>query len=190
MVHSTGAEELTSRVTIGHDKHAVAALESSRSPNNLVHKTGKADGVGLRTVAVHYKIRIGDMALVIIALGVLSIPALGEHDLEAETIFAVGIEIGLVGHEMSVESALGRRSVVETVEAKGSLLKTVLTGLAQKAPMGLLRVRQAGVSRSISASRRLSSNHAEIRGVRFDVLRIKEIVPGRWSESAEAMHDS
>ena len=59
------------------------------------------------------------MALLILAGDVLSIPAAGEHQLEADAVSAVGIKVGLVWEEVAVERTFGGLGVVETVESDG-----------------------------------------------------------------------
>jgi len=61
------------------------------------------------------------VALLILAGDVLSIPAAGEHQLEADAVSAVGIKVGLVWEEVAVERTFGGLGVVETVESDGGL---------------------------------------------------------------------
>jgi hypothetical protein len=58
-----------------------------------------------------------------------TVPAAGEHELKANTIQAVGIQIGLVWEEVTVQRALRSNTgcIVETVETESSLTKEVLS---------------------------------------------------------------
>jgi len=83
---------------------------------------------------------VGDVGFLIIRSAVLAVPARREHEFEADTISAVGIKVGLVGKEVTVERALGCLLVVEAVESKSGLAEEgLLSELA--GPEGLFNIR-------------------------------------------------
>lgn len=57
------------------------------------------------------------MGLLILDFEGLASPAAREHQLETKTIGAVGIEVSLVWHEVSIERTFRGFGVVEAVEA-------------------------------------------------------------------------
>lgn len=83
---------------------------------------------------------VRNVALLILAGDVLSIPATGEHQLEADTVSAVGIEVGLVWEEVTVKGAFWGLGVIETVKSDGSLAEEGLLSVFA-GPEGLLDVR-------------------------------------------------
>lgn len=132
--------------------------------------------MALRAVTAHDHVRVSNVALVIFTVGVLAIPARGEHDLNTETILAVAVEKLLLGQVVAVKGGLGGSGVVEAVEADGTLGKVLLVDLAQRSPVrfgwvGFLRV--TGGERTPVG---VASKHAEILGETLDLLTIKQIV--------------
>ena len=167
----------TSRITIGHHKHAISSSKGIGAPDRLVKKTRETNRVSFGAVAVHDKIGVGNVILVVVALDIVTIPARGEHDLQAKTVGAVAVEIFFVGHVVAVQSPLRLFAVVETVESQRPLLEALLVSLAQRAPRRLLGVRHAGVTSSEGTTLRVSSQHLEVGREAGDILAIKEIVP-------------
>jgi len=163
-------------VAIGEDKHAIAAFKSVGGNNGLEEDTRELDWVRIGTVAVHDKVRVGNVRLVVRALGILAVPARREHELEAEAILAVSVEILLVGHKVAVKSALGLLVVVETVEAQGALLELVLGDLAQGSPVGLCGIVHARVASGELAAVVVTGNHLEVGRESLDLLAVKEII--------------
>ena len=137
----------TSSVAVGKDKSTASIGESGSVPDDLIHKTGQSNRVILGAGTSHDKIGEGDVVLVVVTVdGITTLPARREHDLQANTILTVRIEIGLVGHVVAVKSTLGGLVVVEAVEAKRTLFQIALRSLTQSLPRRLLRVRLAGIA--------------------------------------------
>lgn len=167
----------TSCVAISNDKLAATVRQGCGVPNDLVHQTREAVGVVIGTSSSHDQVRKCDMALVIIAVNVVaSFPARGKHDLEAQAILTVGIEIVLVRHVVAVESALGVLVVVQTVEAKRALSQCVLVGLAEGFPFRLARVRLARVACRVGSPGIVSRQHSEIGRKSGDVVAVEKVV--------------
>ena len=115
-------------VAVGEDELAVDAGERGRVPDGLVEEAGEADGEALGAGAVHHAAGVGDVVHLVRGGDVLVVPARGEHQLGADAVLAVGVQVRLVGHEVAVEGALGRDVVVEAVEADGLLREALLRG--------------------------------------------------------------
>lgn len=115
-------------VAVGEDELAVDAGELGCVPDGLVEEAGEAGGEALGAGAVHHAVGVGDVVHLVLGSDVLAVPARGEHELGADAVLAVGVEVGLVGHEVAVEGALGRDVVVEAVEADGLLREAGLRG--------------------------------------------------------------
>ena len=75
----------------------------------------------------------------VIGINILAVPAAGKHELEADTVEAVGVKVGLVWKEVAVEGSFGSGSVVETVEAEGLLGEGKLADLVAT-PIALWRI--------------------------------------------------
>lgn len=117
------------------------------------------------------------MVLVVGAIEVtLTLPARGEHELHADAIGAVLIQVGLVREEMAIQGAFGVLLVVEAVEADGALLKVRLLGLAQARPVGLGGIGLAWVANRVFAAHGGSRNHAKVCREGRDVVSVEEIV--------------
>lgn len=130
-------------VAVGEDELAVNAVELGRVPDGLVEEAGETDGEALGAGAVHHGAGVGDVVHLVLRGDVLSVPARGEHELGADAVLAVGVEVGLVGHEVAVEGALGGLAVVEAVEADGLLREA---GLRAGVRLGDAEVAQVGVT--------------------------------------------
>ena len=119
------------------------------------------------------------MALLILAGDILSIPATGEHQLEADTVSAVGIEVGLVWEEVTVERTFRGLGVVKTVESDGSLAEEWLFSVFA-GPEGLLDVRD-GVGEvtlvGVACDHLEASGKGGERGVAC--VGVQEVVSGR-----------
>lgn len=115
-------------VTVGEDELAVDAGELGRVPDGLVEEAGETGGEALGAGAVHDAAGVGDVVHLVLGGHVLAVPARGEHELGADAVLAVGVEVGLVGHEVAVQGALGRLVVVEAVEAERLLGEALLGG--------------------------------------------------------------
>lgn len=97
------------------------SLESIGSPNSLIEQTWKTLRETRRAVSSHDLTRVGNVRLLILGGTILSIPARREHELETDTISAVGIKVGLVWEEVAVERTLGGLGIVEAVESESGL---------------------------------------------------------------------
>ena len=119
------------------------------------------------------------MVLVVVTVdGITALPARREHDLQANTILTVRIEVGLVGHVVAVKGSFGGLVVVETVKAKRTLFKIALRSLAQSLPRRLLRVRLTGIAEGVSSSLVCARQHSEVRRESGNVVSEKEVVTG------------
>jgi hypothetical protein len=119
---------VTSWVTVREDELTIHAVELSGVPDSLVEEARETDGEVRGARAVHDGAGVCDVIHLVLGSNVLAVPARGEHQLGADAVLAVGVEVGLVGHEMAVEGALGREAVVEAVEADGLLGEALLGG--------------------------------------------------------------
>lgn len=170
--HEVGMVTEALNVTVGEDELARLALECLGSPDGLVHETRNLGLEALGAVAVHDKVGVSHVGPVVLRVEVLAIPARREHDLGANTIGAVGIEVVLVGHVVAVQCALGSNAVVEAVEADGALSQVGLRSLSKLGPHGLLRVDILDVATGdgIVTTRVVSGNHAESGRKSLDAL--------------------
>lgn len=134
-------------------------------------------------VALDDQVRVGNVALVVVRVKVDTVPACREHELSANSIRAVGIDVVLGGQEVTVKRAFCSLSVVEAVETDRSLSQIVLGGLAQRSPVRLGRVGLliGRVANGVVAAEGVTSNHAEADGEGRNGLvtgggRIQEVV--------------
>lgn len=170
-------DELTGRIAVSDDELAVAVGIRGSVPDDLVHETRNANGIVVGASSRHDQVREGDVALVISTVRlVASFPAGGEHDLESDTIRAVGVEISLVGQVMAIKSALWVFGVVQAIESKRTLGQGVLVGLAKRFPEGFLRVRLAWISGCVRSSVIRSRQHPEVSRESGDVVAIEKVV--------------
>ncbi len=118
------------------------------------------------------------MGLLVLDFEGFASPAAREHQLETNTISAVGIEVSLVRHEVSIERTFRGLGVVEAVEAQSGLLKEGLGVVRRLVPQRLLNVRD-GIVREVAVVG-IASNHLETRreGRQGGVtsVRIKKVV--------------
>lgn len=101
------------------------------------------------------------MGLLVCAGDVLSVPAAREHELEANTVGAVRIEILLVGKEVAIERTFRGDSVVEAIESKSSLTKECLGVVWCDIPERLLDIRNRVGEVALVG---ISSNHLKTSG--------------------------
>lgn len=170
---------LTIDVTVREDKGTGSILELSCVVEALEHETGKTDREIIRAVAVHDSVWVGDVVHVVGAVNdIATHPARGEHELESNTIRAVGVNVGLIGKEVTLKGGLARLVVVETVDANGHLLENALFDVAFCPPSRLLRIRLVAAPGSIKlAPRVVARNHAEAWLEWLDILTIQEVIP-------------
>lgn len=74
------------------------------------------------------------MALLIGRGWVDAIPAAREHELKANSIDTIGIEISLVRKEVAIERAFRSLAVIKAVETNGSLFKESLSVVRSHIP--------------------------------------------------------
>lgn len=183
-VHEVGVVAEALNITIGIDELARLSNEVLGSPDGLVHETRDLGLEALGAVAVHNKIGVGQVVPVVIRIEILAVPARREHDFGANAVGAVGIEVVLVGHVVTVQGALRLLAVVEAVETGGTLSQVELRSLSKAGPFGLLGVGilDVGTSNRVVAAVSVSGNHAESGRERLDAtvgvgsIRIKEVV--------------
>lgn len=168
--HEVGMVTKALNITVGEDELTRLSDKGISSPNGLIHETRDLGLETLGAVAVHDKIGVRHVGPVVIRVEILAVPARREHDFGANTIGAVGIEIVLVRHVVTVQSTLGSLVVVEAVESDGTLSQIVLGSLSKAGPHGLLRVDILDVAAGnrIVAARSVSGNHAESGRERLD----------------------
>jgi hypothetical protein len=167
---------LTRDVTVGENKATIATLKCGSVPNGLVQKTGQTHVKTLRASSSHDKIRESNMVTVVVAVEGLTGPAGGEHDLETNTVLAVGIKVGLLGHVVAVKSSLRILGIVQAVETKGTLGEGVLASLLHGGPSRLLGVWLTGVSSSVGTSFSVARHHSETFGESGDVFAVEQVV--------------
>jgi hypothetical protein len=80
-------------------------------PDSLIEEGNQALGVACRATTGHNLRRISDMRLMIRGTSG-SVPAAGEHHFKSDTIGTIGIEIGLVGQEVTKERTLGSSGII------------------------------------------------------------------------------
>lgn len=157
-------------ITVGKDELARLSDKGIGSPDGLIHEARDLSLETLGAVAVHDEIGVGHVGPVVLGVEVLAVPARGEHDFGTDTVGAVGIEIVLVGHVVTVQGALGSLAIVEAVESDGTLSKIGLRSLSKTGPDGLLRVDILDVAagNGVVAARGVAGNHAESRRERLN----------------------
>lgn len=171
----------TVRVTIRHDKASRLVLECGHVPNGLVEQTRQAHGEIGRAVTVHDQVRVSHVAHVVFRVKADAIPARREHELEANSIGAVRINVVLGWQEVAVQRALCSLGVVQAVETKCALGQVGLGDLVQGAPERLVRVGLLVVASAdrIVAAIGVTGDHLEALGESLDVLAVQEVVPER-----------
>jgi hypothetical protein len=162
----------TGGVTVGPDELAVFAVKGVGVPDGLEEERGETDREILGAVAAVDHAGVRDVALVVIGVNVLAVPARGEEELGADTLRAVGIEVTLVGHEVAVARALGLAGVVHAVEAERLLHESLLGHVIG----GPLRCRRVGDGTGEVTHARVSGNHLEALGESLDVVSDKHVV--------------
>lgn len=130
----------TSRITIGKDELSSLPGKRVGIPDGLIKERNETSLEALGAVTSHDLAGIRNMALHILAGLVLAVPAAREHELETDAIFAVGIKIGLVWHEVTVKGTLSSLRVIEAVESKGGLTEESLGVIRSLVPVGLWNV--------------------------------------------------
>lgn len=169
--------KLTRHISIGHDELAITTSIGISVPDDLKQHARKTLGVAFRAVTGHDKVRESNVVLVVGAIScVTSLPAGREHDLETDTICAVGIEVRLIGHEVAIQGALRSLGIVEAVEANGALSQDFLGSLTQRSPERFCRIWLSWVTSSVGAAVSVASDHAEIGRESLDVVSIEKIV--------------
>jgi hypothetical protein len=99
------------------------------------------------------------MLLLVLDLEALAIPAAWEHQLQTDTINAVGIKISLVWHEVAIKGTLRSLSIVEAIETHRSLLKEGLGVVWGVVPERLFDVRDWVAEVAVVG---IASNHVEV----------------------------
>lgn len=114
------------RIAVGNDELALAVPERVRVPDRLVEQRHEPRLEAFRAHAIHDFARIGHVGLVVVGIHVLAVPARREHQLEADSVRAVLIQVRLVRQGMAIEGRFRISVVVETVEPDGLLLQREL----------------------------------------------------------------
>ena len=156
---------IASRVTMGHDEVTLVVLEGSGVPDSLEEKRNDAGLEALGTGSIHDERGVGDVGGVVVRVDILAVPARREHELETDTIGAVGVQVVLVGQEVTAERRFGLGLVVQAVEPEGLLLEgglgTLFTG-----PFRLGRIRDGPGEVPLEG---ITGNHAEALGESLDI---------------------
>lgn len=91
----------TGGIAVGEDELTVLTAEGGGVPDGLVEERNETAVVAFGTVARYDLIREGDVVFVVVRVQ-FSVPARGKHQLEADALGTVGIEVRLVGEEVTV----------------------------------------------------------------------------------------
>lgn len=112
------------------------------------------------------------MGCVVLRVEILAIPARGEHQLKANSIGTVLIQISLVRQEVTFERGLGWFVVVQAIEPNGLLAQSFL-GTLSTSPLGLGRI---GNGPGEVALEGITCQHAEVLREGSDVLSVQKVV--------------
>ena len=117
------------------------------------------------------------MVFVVCAIDfITTFPARRKHELEANSVNAVGIKIVLLGEIVAIESTLRVLGVVQTIEPDGALSKIRLGSLTERCPGRLVGIGLSWVAKSIVATESITSNHLETSGESSHFIAVKQIV--------------
>jgi hypothetical protein len=181
-------ELLTSGIAVANNKVSVCILEGIRVPDGLEEQGNEAGLKTFRACTVLDQVGEGHVALVVLGINILAVPARGEGNFKAKSIGTVGIQVRLVGHVVAVERGLGLLGVVQAVEAECTLSQIRLVGLAKGLPVGLGRVRLRRVAEGVVAAVCVSGNHAETVREGLDVLVVVGRVTLKVVPSSDCQH--
>lgn len=163
---------IASRVTMGHDEVTLVVLEGSGVPNSFEEERNDAGLEAFGAGSVHDERGVGDVRGVVIGVDILAVPARWEHQLETDTIGAVGVQVVLVGQKVTAQRRFGLGLVVQAVEPKGLLLegglRTLFTG-----PLRLGGIRDGPGEVPLEG---VTGNHAEALWESLDILTVQEVV--------------
>ena len=101
----------------------VAILEVLSIPDSLVEKSRQTDRKAFRAVTTSWKRRVFDVGLVVMGVNIDAVPASREHQLSADTVGTVGVKVGLVWHEVTVEGGFAGLGIVKAVKPNSDLLQ-------------------------------------------------------------------
>lgn len=101
-------------------------LEGVGVPDGLVEERRQTDVKTLGALATINQVRVGYMALVVLGINILAVPARREEEFGTDTVGAVGIHVRLVGQEVTETGTFRSLVVVEAVEAKRLLRESAL----------------------------------------------------------------
>ena len=96
-----GGELLTGWVAVGEDELTFLTDKGGGVPNGFVEERYETAVVAFGAVAGQDLIWESDVVFVVGRVQ-LSVPARGKHELEADALGTVGVEVGLVGEEVTV----------------------------------------------------------------------------------------
>jgi hypothetical protein len=171
--HEVTVVSSTSRVTVRKRELTILADESVGGPDGLEEEEGVVDVVSLGALALLDQVRVGNVGLVVVRVGLASTAA-RETDLETHAASAVLVHV-LFGRQLvAVERGLGQvgSAVVEAVEAESSLGQPFLVG-------GLLRPggeRLVGERAVEGAAVLVTSDHLEALGEGLHVVHVVQVV--------------
>lgn len=159
-------------VTVGESELTVLTSEGLGGPDGLVEEEGVVDVVTLRALALLDQVRVGNVGLVVVRVGLAGTAARETH-LETHAVLAVGVHVGLLGQLVTVERRLGGLVVVEAVEANSALGQPVLVVVGLAGPgterlVGERAIEGTGVL--------VTSNHLEALGEGLDVVHVVQVV--------------
>lgn len=157
----------TGWIAVGKDKPAILPLEQVGGDNGLEEQRHQAAIIPFRAVSNHDPIGKGNMRLVLAATIELPVPAAWKHDLQANAIWTVLIQVRLVRHVMARQRGLWPvLCVIQAVEAQPSLLPMILRFIGP----GSQRIRVRSLKRGFAPPIG-SRNHLEPVGECLDLLR-------------------
>jgi hypothetical protein len=131
---------LTSRVTIRDDELTILTDKFISVPDSLIEERHETLWVLWGTIAGHNLRRISDVRFMVGRIK-RAIPAAWEHQLKADTVDTIGIQVSLIWQEVTVERSFSLLCIVETIESKGGLLKKGLGIVWSLVPVGLWDIR-------------------------------------------------
>lgn len=157
----------TSWIAVGKDKLAILPLELIGGNNGLEEQRHQATIIPFRAVTNHDPIGEGNMCLELAAAVKFSIPAAWEHELQANTIRTVLIQVRLLRHEMTRQRGLWPvLCVIQAVEAQRPLLPKILRVIDPGSQRIWVRIWKRRVAIPIG-----SRNHLEPMRECLDLLR-------------------
>lgn len=158
-------------VTVRQEEHSIITGKVVGGPDCLEEEEGVVDIIALRAVALLDQAGVGNVRLVVRRV-LLAGTAAREGKLNTNPVLAVGVEVVLLWHFVTVERRFWVLGVVQAVEAEGALTQPVLVG-GVIWPAAQLRVWEWA---SEVAEMVVSSNHLEALWERLDVLEVVKVV--------------